>query len=835
MSSVAGNIIKLSQFEDQYSIGLHPIPIEWDEASMTAKRHPEHKSDIRSGNGKPNLGDIVRWYGVIGNVNGMAQALYPPRFALDFDLKNTPDKTIFDQWFRAVEATAPGALRKICVEKTRSGGFKVYGEYSGVSTKQMLAQSEDGKEVIALMTGGLLSYSSPTPGYELVHNDFSDIEELTPDEFDILISTAIHFNKYLPREGDYLPGVRTEYPRKYEAILRGFDVKCTDELFDKLLASIDLFPTGKRPKVYSGKEYSLYLRQGSNAAYSAKVCFNPKTALFFSSSYAGFPSYHTRQNESDKSWVLTPSLLIYYIYKADWQKTAEVIQELCSEFDIRVNIPGVTHISHEQILSELKGQCKKIDFAEKAFPKSKETKDRLNQLRVKLEATPDCEETLKEIKSLEATLKGYKVKVKHYTITTIEEILRIAEVNKWGMCINCDFVYLYNGAFWRAIEKEGLQKFFGEVAELIGVPSFDARHYPFREGLLKQFYATAHLPRPPKTKDTVLMNFRNGTLVLTNGELKLREFNPGDFLTYQLPFEYDPNAGCPEWDKFLTKVLPEKSKQQVLAEFFASAFINNKILKLEKVLMLFGTGANGKGVVFEVISAMFGADNISNYSLQNLTDENGYYRAMIVNKLLNYSSENGVKVDPNHFKALASGEDVPARLPYGQPFQASGYAKLVFNTNRLPKDGVEQTDAFFRRFLIVPFDVTIPEDEQDRELHTKIIETELPGIFNWVIAGLHRLLDQRGFTHCDAIKQKLNEYRTQSDSVRSFLEDEGYEKHPGGTIPLQVVYDEYKASCVNSGLRPVSVKEFSIRLREAGYEIKKAMTGRVVFIRKADL
>jgi hypothetical protein len=40
--------------------------------------------------------------------------------------------------------------------------------------------------------------------------------------------------------------------------------------------------------------------------------------------------------------------------------------------------------------------------------------------------------------------------------------------------------------------------------------------------------------------------------------------------------------------------------------------------------------------------------------------------------------------------------------------------------------------------LLVPFNVTMPEDRQDRQLIQKL-EQELPGIFNWSIEGPRRL------------------------------------------------------------------------------------------------
>lgn len=116
-----------------------------------------------------------------------------------------------------------------------------------------------------------------------------------------------------------------------------------------------------------------------------------------------------------------------------------------------------------------------------------------------------------------------------------------------------------------------------------------------------------------------------------------------------------------------------------------------------------------------------GEANIGSYSLQRLTDDTGYFRAKLSNLLLNYASEINGSLETSIFKQLVSGEPVEARLPYGEPFILKQYAKLMFNCNELPRD-VEHTHAYFRRFIIIPFDVTIPEERQDKNLHTRIRE-----------------------------------------------------------------------------------------------------------------
>ena len=269
-------------------------------------------------------------------------------------------------------------------------------------------------------------------------------------------------------------------------------------------------------------------------------------------------------------------------------------------------------------------------------------------------------------------------------------------------------------------------------------------------------------------------------------------------------------------------MLPDIERQNVLAEFIGFVFIkhNSNRLKEEKALILYGTGANGKSVFFEVISALLGDENISNYSLQSLTNENGYFRAKLANKLVNYASEINGKLESSIFKQLVSGEPVEAHLPYGEPFTLKQYAKLIFNCNELPKE-VEQTNAYFRRFLIIPFDVTIPPEKQDKNLHNKIIEKELSGVFNWVLEGLNRLLAQKGFSNCSAAEEAVADYKKQSDSVKMFIDENNYTISPNEYTLIKEIYPRYRQYCSEDGYRPVSKVNFSKRLKNLNIIVER--------------
>ncbi|MGD9590611.1 MAG: phage/plasmid primase, P4 family [Pyrinomonadaceae bacterium] len=419
---------------------------------------------------------------------------------------------------------------------------------------------------------------------------------------------------------------------------------------------------------------------------------------------------------------------------------------------------------------------------------------------------------------------------KHYVVIAINELLRVASILRFGLCKSENQYFVFNGMFWTQISGDELEGFLGTAAERMGINPITAQHYSFREHLIKQFNSGAGRPSNGIFGDRVLINLMNGTYEVGMTGGKLREFRSDDFLRYQLPFEYTPNASCPKWQQFLDQVLPDKSCQAILAEYIAYVFTD---LKLEQVLLLLGSGANGKSVLFEVIKALFGEANVTHYSLASLSGD--YQRAMLSGKLLNYSSELSSRFDLDLFKRLSSGEPVEARLPFEKPFIMRRYARLAFNCNDLPRD-VEHNEAFFRRFLIVPFDVTIAKEDRDPQLARSIIKDELSGVFNWVIEGLDRLSRQGRFSECAASQAVLDRYRKETDSVALFIEDAGYFKVTearDGTRQASM-YGEYKYYCQNKHYTVVSDKTFGRRLEHQGFTTKRLGSGKLVFARNSD-
>lgn len=451
---------------------------------------------------------------------------------------------------------------------------------------------------------------------------------------------------------------------------------------------------------------------------------------------------------------------------------------------------GVEIIPHKEVLDKLLKHISKIDYYAKA----------------KLEP-------------------GREITAKHIVVITVEEIIETAMKHKWSVRLVGGQLAVYNGAFWKMLTKDEVKSFLGRAAIEMGNDPITSKHHKFKTELYDQFLSSSFIPKPLDKSEEILINFKNGTLeVKPTGETLFREFREADLLFYQLEFVYNPEAKTEKFNIFLNRVLPDLEQQLILSEFIGYIFVKNSVLKLEKSLILYGTGANGKSTLFEIIYALLGKENISTFSLQNLTGETGYYRAKLINKLLNYASEISSKMDSTIFKQLSSGEPIEARLPYGEPFQMEDYAKLMFNTNELPKD-VENNNAFFRRFIILEFRQTIPVEERDPKLASKIKETELTGIFNWIIEGLKRLIAQEGFTISKAAEEALEAYKLSSDSVYLFLSEMDYPPENKREYTLKQIYTEYRDFCTENGYKPCSNKVMKDRLKKYNYSLVRKSYG----------
>jgi putative DNA primase/helicase len=180
------------------------------------------------------------------------------------------------------------------------------------------------------------------------------------------------------------------------------------------------------------------------------------------------------------------------------------------------------------------------------------------------------------------------------------------------------------------------------------------------------------------------------------------------------------------------------------------------------------------------------------------------------------------------FKTMASGEPIEARLPYREPFMMTDYAKLIFNVNKMDSANIEHTHGFYRRLLIIPFNVTIPDDEQDRDLHKKIL-ADRAGVLNWIIEGAEQVIKNRDIFISDECETFKKQFLKENDSVAMF-EDDFRERMPNFTYfeTVNDSYQDYKFFCLDAGHKPLGRTNFSKRMQSIGFEKRKTKTGDVL-------
>ena len=313
---------------------------------------------------------------------------------------------------------------------------------------------------------------------------------------------------------------------------------------------------------------------------------------------------------------------------------------------------------------------------------------------------------------------------------------------------------------------------------------------------------------PEENENVVLVNFINGTLEITrDGERHFRQHRREDYLRYVLPYPYDPQAECPRFEQFLDEVLPQRCLQKTILEYMAYCLVS--WLHFEKILALLGKGSNGKSVLLKVVEYFFGKKNVAHESLTDLTT-NESHRANIDGKIVNVGSENEGKINDAHFRTIASGEPVSARLYYSQPYTMTQYAKLIFAFNKMPN--IKSGYANMRRWLLVKFEVHISEEQADPELSEKLAQ-ELPGIMNMVLGVLPELLMRKRFSGNEALEQAVKELEIRNDAVLQFVEDRCETNTPTLTKGSEL-FKDFTEYCKQNNYNFMTNREFYRRLDE---------------------
>ena len=460
----------------------------------------------------------------------------------------------------------------------------------------------------------------------------------------------------------------------------------------------------------------------------------------------------------------------------------------------------------KDILKEILDNLPKVDFKEIY---AKELYQRL------------AKETDSDMKKLlQDRLYSIQITDEIKAVLVSERVREVAYGLGYGLVINEGKVaYLYNKVCWEQINELDLKHFLGKAFQKMGADRYMARNVRIANRIYEQ--ACYSLYKQTEQDETVTrINLNNLTLVIGNdGCVQEQQHSPDDYFFYALPYDYDPKASSPMFQKFLDEVLPEKDVRLVLQEFIGCCL--NPNIKLEKALCCVGSGFNGKSVFFETMLAMLGENNVTSYNINSLCDDKGYSRIMIKNKLLNYSSDFNGKIFANGiFKQLTSGEPVEARRLYKEPEIVRNYARLAFNCNSMPSSA-DTSFGFRRRLLIILFNKKIDKSKADPDL-AKRLKTELPGILVWAIEGLGRFIrNGKKLSRSSALEILEQAYKEDTDTVVMFLSARKCNPDNDNKIGLTSLFNTYREYCKDNGLKAETRENFKMKLKNEGYVVEE--------------
>ena len=286
-----------------------------------------------------------------------------------------------------------------------------------------------------------------------------------------------------------------------------------------------------------------------------------------------------------------------------------------------------------------------------------------------------------------------------------------------------------------------------------------------------------------------LIAAQNCVIDLHDGEM--RDHSPQYRFLSQLGCEFDPDATAPRFEAFLEEVVPSEIERQKLQEFVGYT-LHHWDHPYHKALFLVGPTASGKSTFLDTVNAMLGEGTVASLTPQQMTSER-FSGAELFGKWANIRNDipAGTVENTGLFKEIVAADPMKAERKRKDPFMFKPKAKHLFAANQLPETDTDD-EAFYRRILLAPFPETIPVSERDTQLDEKL-QDELPGVLNWAVEGLQRLLANGGFTGDRTPGQTRETWKKWGDSIKRFRNvaiTDGDED-----IPKSMVYAAYIEYC----------------------------------------
>jgi putative DNA primase/helicase len=291
-----------------------------------------------------------------------------------------------------------------------------------------------------------------------------------------------------------------------------------------------------------------------------------------------------------------------------------------------------------------------------------------------------------------------------------------------------------------------------------------------------------------------------------------REPRREDLITKAIGAKYDRAAKCPRWIKFIEQIF---AGDKELIAYIKRAFGYCLTGSMDEQVFFFchGDGSNGKSKFLAILRALLGEyakqADFSTFMVQRNEKVRNDLAALAGARVITaIEAEEGGRLSMQVIKSWTGGDPITARFLFGENFTFQPTGKIWLAANNKPAIS-ERNHAAWRRVQLIPFNVTIAENDQDKQIEAKLLK-ELPGILNWALDGLADYLNV-GLKTPDAVMLATAKYRKENDNLELFV-SECCESGKMHTCKNTDLYGAYQNFCGMSGLRPLSQTKFSPEL-----------------------
>ncbi len=309
-------------------------------------------------------------------------------------------------------------------------------------------------------------------------------------------------------------------------------------------------------------------------------------------------------------------------------------------------------------------------------------------------------------------------------------------------------------------------------------------------------------------RDPWLLNTPGGTVNLLTGER--RDHWRSDHITRMTAAT--PGGECPRWRTFLKKITNDDADLEAFIQRMLGYALTGSTQE-QCLFFLYGGGANGKSVLLSTVASVLG-DYHTTAPIETFTEQDGSRHPTEIAGLqgarlvTSNETEEGRRWAETKVKQLTGGDRVKARFMRQDFFEFTPQFKLVIAGNHKP--ALRTVDeAIRRRFRLVPFSVTIPPEQRDKQLGEKLKE-ESGGILQWIIDGCVSW-QRNGLQPPKAVLDATKEYLESEDAMGAWIR-ECCEIDPNAYTTSSRLFASWSEWANKAGEYVGSMKKFSQKL-----------------------